>query len=224
MKILNYFSKNIFCYYFLKMIGLCPFTLTKKGHFEPSFFGTLINLILLITYLHSCTVCYVRRFHIYTPKDTQIAVVVDVLALVFQSLSVIDCLLIFGFRQKYIIEFFKRFGNIEERFSRIIVKKRKMKNLTSTMSLIKTRVVIVGMTYFFICLLDHSRFFIINALDIGLTHWIFFRSIYAILIISNYVFIELIIVVKSYFHELNSLIKRNFEFLILEGNNASSYK
>lgn len=214
---MNCFFRGLLSYYFLKFIGLCPFTLTKKGCYEKSLYGTLHNSMLILSYVYVCSVVYVRKYHDYTPQDTQTAVIMDLVALIFESLSVINCLFIFGFRQKYIIQFFKRFNTIEQQFFRICLRKGKRKNLALILSRLKSRVAIVGMAYFIICVVDHSRFLSTTALDGCLFHWMYFRMIYVNLYISNYVFIKVIVVLRFYFHEINSFINNNFEFLVFEG-------
>lgn len=199
---------------------MCTFSIGDKKNLKFSYQGLLINLFLVTAYLCLCIKAFIRRFEIVIPNQTLIGIIVDVIALIFQTLTICHCLLIFAFNQKRLGIFFEKFNKIEHLIVQISPKKRRNRDFVSKVILMGTKLTVITIAYFLISLIDHFRFLINDSLSITeIIFWFLFYTPHIIVYNSIFVFIEAISSIQDYFHELNSSLRQyNNNYERLRGN------
>ncbi|XP_014236011.1 uncharacterized protein LOC106658524 [Trichogramma pretiosum] len=109
----NRFKKHYLLYYYLKIFGLCPFSLTAEGRPHFSLFGLFINCSLAFIFVSIYVIAYSERFLLVLPKETIVGVVVDVISTIFRVLTIFWAILKIGFEQRFLLEIYSDYKMVE---------------------------------------------------------------------------------------------------------------
>ncbi|NP_001177440.1 gustatory receptor 14 [Nasonia vitripennis] len=100
-------------YYFVKILGLCPFT-RKKGRFvKVSHVGMSYNVLITILYSRAFVKAIQNRHSIRLSQETPLAVIIDTFTHVLSYSTIVSSWLVCAFRQKIFIKVFQSFKNVE---------------------------------------------------------------------------------------------------------------
>lgn len=98
-------------YVFWKLIGLCPFVISKNGKISFSYVGLFYSIALAFVYL----ICWIKamknRLLFSKPRETPMSLIADIVGKSAQFFMVITTWLLFGFRQN-------RFRSLQESFNK----------------------------------------------------------------------------------------------------------
>ena len=201
--------KKLFIFYYLKIVGLCPFSIGKEDNVKFSYSGLFINLSYACVYLFFALKVYVNRFSLVLPQETIIAVIVYLIAHSFQALTILNCLLTIGFRQKILIKFFEELKRIDIQIATIRRKKSKKRNFISSIIIVGVAITVIDTVYFIICSVEHLRFLGNDSFSkLEVVFWVIFQNTYVVLFNSIIVFLETMIIIRDYLLELNLSLRQ----------------
>lgn len=205
------FFKTGFCYYTLKIFGLCPFTFDYEGNPEFSYMGLAINLFLSITCFFILIDSYMERLSLLLPNETSIFVFTQLIVFTGRAFSIISSLLSIGFCQKKILDFYSTLKIIDAKITEGELVKRRSAELNSKLFCqLGYQLTINIISYLFICYVDHSRFSICNIVPWNQSFlWFLHQSIYVVQLSSNYIYIKILNHIRNSFDDLIVLLYKH---------------
>lgn len=109
----------LYIYYFLKVIGICPFKLDSKNCLKFSVLGATYIITLIIIYTYAFTKALKHRSELITYTETPLAVILDTFSIIFEYLTIVISWLIFVSRSKTLLklfDFFEKLRTLEKNF------------------------------------------------------------------------------------------------------------
>ncbi|NP_001177437.1 gustatory receptor 11 [Nasonia vitripennis] len=78
-------------FYFMKLIGVCPFVLDKKEILKSSTSGKMYNLLLIVSYIYSYVIVIKCRRNLHYSEETQLGIIIDMIGITLKYSAVIVC-------------------------------------------------------------------------------------------------------------------------------------
>ena len=138
---------NTCMYYFMKFLGLCPFTFDKKILIKFSYFGMFYNISIIVLYSWFFSIAITLRYKIILFEETPLAVIIDSISCIFVYSTIVSSWLTFIFRYKTLQKIFDGFKTAEDLENKLHISQPKNK-IKKALKITRKHIIIVDTLVF----------------------------------------------------------------------------